>query len=440
MHSHDYDLIVIGAGPAGLMWAREALRLNKQVLLIDQGHFEQPTYSSINVPWRDNPKIHLGGIGGTANAWQGQCIKLDESQFKMIFSMASDADYETYCAASSEVASLLGIKFGLNNYKFEKRARKELNLPNEIKVRHSYMPTKQDWREIFKRELSSFNLTQLEREVRTFRLEENRVKAIIFEDNTEMLVRNSAVVALCTNAVQAAKIVNSLKGNPNSPELTDNIRVFDHPWRTKYRLSSSQNKFVKRKIFSFHMNSKVKMKTKYKFEVIEKGVGIGVFELRPEFKGSLASKFLARGTQKLFGFSIIAPTYVDIWCQIAQSKAHLYGDAATMLDAMDPDDVNRLELLERVAVRTMQIAGFDSVSEIPNASIEQAYHTTGTIVFSSENNPQVFRYPGIANNTEDLYISGAAGFGNCSWVNPTFSILALASITAKTALQPTLEI
>jgi hypothetical protein len=103
-------------------------------------------------------------------------------------------------------------------------------------------------------------------------------------------------------------------------------------------------------------------------------------------------------------------------------------------DVLDPRDIRRLEILEEVSKRVVENSGFTLLSELDNSPIEQAFHTTGTIQLSAESSLQGFRYPGISNEKSNLFVSGAAGFSNCSWVNPTFSILVVASLNAKSAL------
>jgi hypothetical protein len=434
-----YDLIVIGAGPAGLMWVHTGITMGKKVLLIDQGSYSEPSYSSIKLPLSSESKIKLGGIGGTANAWQGQCVRLEKNQFEAIFKPTSDADFDDYLRESALIETLLGIKIGNRSSKLERRARRELNLTDEIGVKFSYIPSILDWRKIFRTSLSHNNLDYLEATVTSLDSEKNRISGIVLKENKKMLVGESTKVVVTTNAITTNKLLNgldsSLKENGNRDTW-----VFDHPWRTKYRYINRKNIFVRRKLFNFHVGLGYRMTSKYKFEVRAEGEPIGVFELRPDFQGHIIHKAIARGTQKVFGVSIIAPNFIDVWCQISQSKKHSYGDSDSLENALDLDDIARLEYVEKTAGKILEKTGFKFVSEIENSSIEQAFHTTGTVEFSSEGNLQKFDYPGVANKIKNLHVSGAACLGNCSWINPTFSILVLASLNAKLAFQATSEI
>jgi hypothetical protein len=439
MPEHEYDLIVIGAGPAGLMWVNTAINAGKRVLLIDRGSFSEPCYSSINRPLTADSKINLGGIGGTANAWQGQCVQLDKQQFKGIFPSTSEADYDEYLRESKVVEDFLGIKIGHRSSKFEKRARRELQLGKDVNVKFSYIPMNLNWKSIFRKALSHRNLDYLETQVASLSIEDKRINALVLGNQTRIAVGDRTKVALATNAISTAMLLRSIE-SLSSDMSNEEILVYDHPWRTKYRYSARNNTFVRRKLFSYHIGSSYRMKSKYKFEVEFKDKSLGVFELRPVFEGNFLYKVIARGTQKIFGISIIPPTFVDVWCQVSQSKAFLYETFEKLEDALDSEDLLRLQHLEDTSKKLLTEAGFKLLSEVHQSSIEQAFHTTGTVALSSDKKQQLFNYPGTANKIENFYVSGAAILGNCSWVNPTFSILVIASLSAKRAFHTTSEI
>jgi hypothetical protein len=440
MSADTYDLIVIGAGPAGLIWIDHARQMNKRILLIDQGLFENPSYSSINTPWNSNPEVQLGGVGGTANAWQGQCVPLDENQFKEIFAGCTTAEYKDYVRESQKISKKLSIKIDKNTKRMERIARKELNLKDDIKVKFSYMPVEQNWRRIFRKTLKYKHLHKITGRVESMGVNGRNVSAIILHDGREILLNASTKVALATNSIATANILSSIKDSQGEELMHSKVQVFDHPWRTKNRYHSKGNKFAKRKIFTFHIGLTHRMHTKYKFEVTHENRGIGVFELRPEFRGSVISKVIARGSQKILGFSVINPSWVDVWCQIAQQVPVNPLESTNLDEALDSIDVDRICEIEERSREILTQAGyvFDSSNEY--AQIEQAFHTTGTVRFSSQSIVSKFEYIGTVGELDNLYFSGGAGLGNCSWANPTFSIMVLASMNAKLAIHNTLEI
>ena len=435
MNDSKYDVIVIGAGPAGLIWLQEALKNHKKTLLIDQGAFLDANYSSIGTSWISDQKIHLGGIGGTANAWQGQCVLLDAKQFNEIFNVQDTEAYQAYLEASKSLAKNLSIDFNHRLKKLISRAKSELNLPDNVKVRFSNMPIIQDWKQIFKSALKSKSFDYVNLRVESIESTEDYISSILLSNNQEISLDKETQVVLATNSIDTALLLSSVGFSELDNKTQQKVKVYDHPWRTKYRYLSNGNKFARRKIFSYHIGINFRMKTKYKFEVSIDDIAIGVFELRPEFRGSTVSKIVARGSQKILGFSIINPTYVDVFCQIAQSHPIEFPNSGVLEDSLDDKDYERMHMLEEISKDVLIKSGYALIENHEDSMINQAFHTTGTIDFSSEGVLPYIEFPGVSRDFENLYISGGAGLGNCSWVNPTFTIMALATLNAKRAFK-----
>jgi choline dehydrogenase-like flavoprotein len=87
----EFDLCIIGAGPAGMILAMEYAKLNpdKSVLLLDFGYKNQPIKNSLDESIIiNNPINHYGpyyctnkGLGGTSATWGGRCVMYDEVDF-----------------------------------------------------------------------------------------------------------------------------------------------------------------------------------------------------------------------------------------------------------------------------------------------------------------------------------------------------------------------
>lgn len=435
MEVSEYDVIVIGAGPAGLIWVDHALKNKKKILLIDQGEFENATYSSIGQSWNSPSDIRLGGVGGTANAWQGQCILLDAKQFQDIFNLYGSEDYKNFLDAANLLARKLFVNFDHRVKKLQSRARRELSLPDNVKVRFSSMPIVQDWNRIFKSSLNSKSLDFLTSRVESLKTKDDYISCICLSNGNKIQLNKETKLVIATNSIATAHLLSSFTESDPVHENQQKVTVYDHPWRTKYRYQSNGNKFAKRKIFSYHLGVKCRMKTKYKFEVLIDENAIGVFELRPEFRGSIFSKILARGSQKLLGFSFIAPTYVDVWCQISQSYPIEFPNSGNMEESLDFRDREKLRKLEETSKDILIKSGFVLIENHQDNTINQAFHTTGTLEFSNEHLKPNVIYPGVSIDFENLYVSGGAGLGNCSWANPTFTIMVLASLNAKGAFK-----
>jgi hypothetical protein len=82
-------LVVIGAGPAGIVSALEAARRGVDILLIETGNRKQsPEYQKLSMAHRQRPDVHAPvelavsrQIGGTSSIWGGRCVPYDPVDF-----------------------------------------------------------------------------------------------------------------------------------------------------------------------------------------------------------------------------------------------------------------------------------------------------------------------------------------------------------------------
>jgi choline dehydrogenase-like flavoprotein len=83
------DIVIIGAGAAGISLARELIGSGLAVCLLEGGGMEfawpsQSLYSGLNVglPYYALDICQLGYLGGGTNAWGGWCRPLDSIDFE----------------------------------------------------------------------------------------------------------------------------------------------------------------------------------------------------------------------------------------------------------------------------------------------------------------------------------------------------------------------
>ena len=82
-------LVVIGAGPAGIVSALEAANRGIDVVLIETGNRRQnPAYQKLTVAHRRRPDLHAPvelavsrQVGGTSSIWAGRCVPYDRVDF-----------------------------------------------------------------------------------------------------------------------------------------------------------------------------------------------------------------------------------------------------------------------------------------------------------------------------------------------------------------------
>ncbi len=82
-------LVVVGAGPAGIVSALEGARRGVDVILIETGNRKQsPQYQKLSVAHRQHPDLHAPveltisrQLGGTSSIWGGRCVPYDQVDF-----------------------------------------------------------------------------------------------------------------------------------------------------------------------------------------------------------------------------------------------------------------------------------------------------------------------------------------------------------------------
>jgi choline dehydrogenase-like flavoprotein len=82
-------LVVVGAGPAGIVSALEAARRGVDVILIETGNRKQsPENQQLSVADRQHPDVHAPvelaisrQLGGTSSIWGGRCVPYDRVDF-----------------------------------------------------------------------------------------------------------------------------------------------------------------------------------------------------------------------------------------------------------------------------------------------------------------------------------------------------------------------
>jgi GMC oxidoreductase/Pyridine nucleotide-disulphide oxidoreductase len=82
-------LVVIGAGPAGIVSALEAARRGVDVILIETGNRKQSlAYQKLSTAHRQQPDVHAPvelaisrQLGGTSSIWGGRCVPYDRVDF-----------------------------------------------------------------------------------------------------------------------------------------------------------------------------------------------------------------------------------------------------------------------------------------------------------------------------------------------------------------------
>jgi hypothetical protein len=435
-----YDVIIIGSGPSGLIWAQEAINSNLKVLIIDQQNLVADEYSSIGEPWQQVGNIVLGGVGGTANAWQGQSILLDEIQFEKIFGGAIWWDFDKYIKISNEIANILRIRLDIRTDRIVNQIKSKLNLPKNVNLKFSFMPLELSWKKIFKSVVMSKNITFENRRLESLMSSNEKITALNFADGSNIEVSDQVIIVLAANAINNARILKQSEQNEGIRFPNIGRRIYDHPWRTKLQFQTRTNSFAKLPEFRYFYRLHFKMRIKNKFEVLKGSEAIGVFEIRPVNMGSVFYKSITKLSLLIFRRSVFFPKKIEIWCQIAQAikdendfSIEKEVSSSTQ-NARSNEDSSRLLEVENTARLMLINSGFNEIVNKDSVSVSQAFHPSGTILLGNNPDLHSFNFEGKSNRYGNLYLAGSAGLKNCSWINPTLTILIISLGNARLAL------
>ena len=257
-----FDVVIVGAGPCGLIWSRAAIEAGKRVLLIDSGNYVDASYSAFNVPWISQGDLILGGIGGTANAWQGQSLALNEIQFGYIYNADEMWNYEKYVSTQKYIESLLKISVNHNAEAMRKEVKADFNLQDGDNIQFSYIPNELRWEKIFASTLKSKAVSIEQRTLDRLELEADKVSKLLFQDGTFMDIQPATQVVLAINARNTAKVLHDSDRRSEGIFPNVGLSVADHPWRINLRFDSNRNRQLRRKTFTSHRGLRFKMKSK----------------------------------------------------------------------------------------------------------------------------------------------------------------------------------
>jgi hypothetical protein len=429
------DAVVIGAGPAGLSCIKELLRNNKKVLLI----------------FPDNSLNE--GIGGLASQWHSQCAVLQENDlFNSDYFTNWPITHSEYFQYIKEIEQDLDIESNENN--FSKEIFNSENGKRSINEVKTIIGTKREWTEIFANELSNPNLTLFNGEVISI-LSDGLARGVYLKNGKSLLLDTKVKVYLAAGCAKNTQILK----RSNFQDL-NNSKVFgkylaDHPMFENHVLEGGNKKFFF-ELFENGQNPVQKFKKKIKYEVIVNSKILGVFEIRHFY----TKRSIEGGRTKLSPFEIIKmvvnrfaqkylqqiifrPLQSRLWIQIAQELNH---DSKFIFDQKDvhavwelnENDLKNYQELVTTAKSLLRNWGFslkeikmiNSLEDLKESAIP-AYHPSGTTRAHKSPEFGVVDSIGRLNGCDNLFICGSSVFTTPGWANPTLTIMALSTRTAR---------
>ena len=450
INKKQFDVVVIGAGPAGLASARAALNQGKRVLILDLSCNGKTRNHSVFL----KPKINVSGLGGAARSWGGQICLANYTDLEPWLAHLDYRieDIERIVQDQIKFAQKLEIPIHELTY-FQPKLFETENWT--LNHRKTVILKPIDILHYFDDVLISPNLEYLGGVAVEKLVLRNGLAVSILLKNGEKL--NSQLIELNTESklvvVAAGSISSSIilhRSMGKSKNLKSGI-ITDHPSGTFIYFSSRK--------FRSNLQVTAARKTKLKYEIIGKKSFADskiVFEVREKFpsmslrkaftkpikqRAQLAENIVFQLNKLPIIKEIVLKPY-QIWIQIEQM----------------PNDKNIIEFekgethskyryrKEDFAILNFAIDSIVSILDSEKVSIKQvirpssnniseAYHPSGLLIGSHFDSKYTLKKFGEVDSIRNLIVSSSATFPSQSWVNPTLLIMTMAEISIEKKLK-----
>jgi hypothetical protein len=442
--SENYDLIILGAGPAGMVCADYAASLGKRVLILDSSErniFLLDEWGSSNA----SSRMVAGGLGGQSNVWGAQIVypefaflkklkKLIAADNFWVNELISDLDY---------LIKKLQLPIDVGN----KYYADELFLKDFFETKYSIYLKKNNLSYYFSRLIEYVDYID-NTEVNSITVEGDG-HTFISTNNGGLHIPPKVKVILALGAVETTIL---LKKSNIRTQIALGNNLQDHPEGVILTVRGKHIPNIRNGPLRKFGGATLKRK----FEVSsDNGKQQGVVEFHYNLKGDVDKSkwFGALSLTRLFGFYVNAiclkllgklllpVSSIHIWLQIQQAanpKNHISVDSNGPRISWGLSDEDRdfiFEVHDKLLPEFLKL-GMDvlfslrSCHNIDN-QFRPAFHPSGTV--PSHQNPKfgfVDAY-GRIHNLQNYAIASAATLPIASWYNPTLLIMAIARLTCR---------
>ena len=434
------DVVVVGAGPAGLASCREALLANKSVLLIDVGENLQQPYASTQFDARYLGQP-TGGFGGAARLWGAQSGFLDAltlSKWKLISSL-DEKSINSLMSAKNQMNKFLDINVMDDNF-YEVNSEQKLRTilkKYSLELRHTTFPKKVDLRLHWVQLMKSNKIEMLLNET-LYKIEHRQhgETILVFESGLKIDLGMSKLI-IAAGTISTTGII--LRSFPlESQEFNVGKQLLDHPCGVIASYDGRGNKDLAQGLI---LKSKFGiLKRKFQYQT---GDVSGIFEIQYDLSPKTSSyrdrltSIANRIGHVLSKKILFAPSKLHVWVQIEQTSGN-----SVYLDKFDnlvtswscsKKDLRTFEKISIVANELLTSEGFKLEHSKPLSEFEplQAFHPSSTIPMHSTMGKGFVNEFGIVHSHPNILIASAAIFPTAGWINPTFLIMTFASHGTK---------
>jgi hypothetical protein len=452
----NYDVIIIGAGPIGLIAAKEALRQNKKVLLMHKPENQEHLYSPDLSVLPKNELDLLRSIGGTANAWHGQGMRFPRQFFLNYFKESKYWTYERYLQLSQEVEQIFGMKIvDDNDTTYFEEIKKRIPKNARISLKVSHVPRKiANWHDLFAGEIKNKNLNILKESVASLSIHKNSISCINTSSGKNMYLKESTLVILAGNPLGIIELLmnTEITNSQFFPGIGNDL--FDHPHAITQQFEPIGDINFLGNTFKYPICNFYRTKIKKKFVVSRGNQEIGIFELNPVYsnlvKNSILMKIFQKFIIKLFGKLIPKPDRIDVWVQIEKTKNgsnqkngrvfYIDNGKLNWTYEITAEDLLRFDEITTEAITMLEKNGFKLDTRFQSNKMlhpKSAFHPSGTIKVGYDLQEYSFNYEGFSNKYRNLMVGGSALIGAGSWINPTLPIMTIMLGNIREALSST---
>lgn len=440
-----FDIIVVGSGPAGLAASKRALQFGKRVLNLDWGPHSFPHYSAL----LDSKQIRItGGLGGTAHHWGGQFGTLSEVDRKNweVLSGCSSTYFNRLDNAQKSICEAMNIDFArflkFQNHKRVEEAiyhRDAITLvASEIGILNIYKSTVSDSNYSFH---SNMKLKSIEKH-------KDNTRTLHFE-NESITIGNLPLV-IAAGCIESTKVIFE-SFRLNKQDFPQNLSRFlsDHPscQGSEYQVVNKP-KNLPPEVF----NDGTKIKNEV--AVYHSDLNVyqsGIYEIRKEvaelIKNPFKRNFFRSKNMRAILYAIlnrprrsreIRTRYV-LWYQVEQYRNR---DSMLEFDAdftfsnwtMGVRDFELFSTLQKCGEAEMlnySVTKTRSVEIDQSCELEQAFHPSGTLVMGLDPEEDITDLYGKVFKIPHTWIASSAMFPTAGWFNPSLIIMAFGYLAVE---------
>jgi len=447
INKEQFDVVVIGAGPAGMASARAALSLGRRVLILDLSSEGTTRNHSVFL----TPKTNVSGLGGAARSWGGQICLANYTDLEPWIALMNYRIEEIETIVKEQITFAKAMNIPIHELIYFKPKLIDtdsfaLNLRKTIIVEPLSIIHYFD--EVLKSpKLEYVGGIAVEKLV----FKKGLVVSIILKTGGRLnnqlieLDTESKLVVVAAGAISSSTILHrSMRQNKKTKSLKSGA-ITDHP-------SGTFIDFRARKFRGTLQISSIK-NTKLKYEIIGKNDLSSskiVFEVREKFPSTTLKKALARPINRRVQ---LAENIVSKLSQLPVVRGYTFKSYQIWIQIEQAPNCKNVLVFEEEETHTkysyreedFEIINFaiDSIENILNLekfsitqviqpsrkNIAEAYHPSGLLIGSNFDSNYNLKKFGEVDSISNLIVSSSATFPTQSWVNPTLLIMTMAEIS-----------